>query len=72
MPKGSCFIWARPPVDIPSEQAVVKMLEQVGVLAAPGAGFGKNGEGYIRFSTTEPEEKLDEVVFRLGKIDWNK
>ena len=70
MPEGSCFIWAKPPVDIPSEQAVVKMLEQEGVLAAPGAGFGAHGEGYIRFSTTEPEEKLEEVIRRISRIKW--
>lgn len=70
MPEGSCFIWAKPPVDIPSEQAVVKMLEQEGVLAAPGAGFGAHGEGYVRFSTTEPEEKLEEVIRRISRISW--
>ena len=72
MPQGSCFIWAKPPIEIPSEQAVVKMLEQEGVLAAPGAGFGKNGEGYIRFSTTEPEENLEEAIRRISRIDWKK
>ena len=71
-PGGSCFIWARPPVKCSSLDAVYFMLENAHILAAPGSGFGKFGEGYVRFSITETEEKLKEVLRRIKKLDWSK
>jgi LL-diaminopimelate aminotransferase len=70
-PKGSCFIWARPPGKLNSIDAANLMLEKSMVLAAPGSGFGRCGEGYIRFSLTEPEAKLAEVIKRLAALRWN-
>jgi len=46
---------------------IKKMLE-VNVVAAPGIGFGKQGEGYVRFSLTRPEEKIKEACERLRSI----
>lgn len=71
-PQGSCFIWARPPVKIASLDAVMFMLQHAGLLTAPGSGFGACGEGYIRFSLTEPEAELAKVVKRIAALDWAK
>lgn len=71
-PQGSCFIWARPPVKISSIDAVCLMLERISLLAAPGSGFGKYGEGYIRFSLTEPEAVLADAIKRIKSLRWDK
>lgn len=71
-PAGSCFIWAKPPVEIDSVKAVMFMLEKAGVLAAPGSGFGKNGEGFIRFSITELDETLRAAANKIAVLDWNQ
>ncbi|OGS16560.1 MAG: hypothetical protein A2234_04850 [Elusimicrobia bacterium RIFOXYA2_FULL_58_8] len=71
-PRGSCFIWARPPVKISSIDAVCLMLGRISLLAAPGSGFGGCGEGYVRFSLTEPEPVLAEAVKRIGSVNWGK
>jgi len=71
-PGGSCFVWARPPVDCASLDAVYFMLEKASLLTAPGSGFGKYGEGFVRFSLTEPDAKLAETVRRLKTLDWTK
>ena len=71
-PGGGCFIWARPPVKCASLDAVYFMLEKASVLTAPGSGFGKFGEGYIRFSLTEPDAKLKETLRRIKTLDWGK
>ncbi len=71
-PEGSCFIWAKPPVQIGSLDAVCLMLERISLLAAPGSGFGKYGEGYVRFSLTEPEPVLADAIKRIKALDWNK
>ena len=70
-PGGSCFVWAKPPKDVPSLDAVYFMLEKASLLTAPGSGFGRHGEGYIRFSLTEPDKRLDEVLRRLRALDWS-
>jgi LL-diaminopimelate aminotransferase len=69
-PEGSCFVWAKPPADMKSIDSVRLMLEKAAVLAAPGSGFGGCGEGYIRFSLTEPEPLLYEALRRIGELRW--
>lgn len=71
-PGGSCFVWARPPVDRSSLDAVYFMLEKAHILTAPGSGFGRYGEGYVRFSLTEPDARLDEALQRLKALDWKQ
>ncbi|GAB4028941.1 MAG: LL-diaminopimelate aminotransferase [Elusimicrobiota bacterium] len=71
-PGGSCFIWARTPVKCSSERAAVFLLENAEVLSAPGSGFGKNGEGYIRFSLTLEDELLREAAEKIQNLDWSK
>ena len=71
-PGGSCFVWAKPPVKRSSLDAVYLMLEKASVLTAPGSGFGKYGEGYVRFSLTEPDRKLHEALSRISALDWGK
>jgi len=46
------------------------MLEKAAVLAAPGSGFGSCGEGYVRFSLTEPEPLLYEALRRVRELRW--
>ena len=71
-PGGSCFIWAKPPVKASSLDAVYFMLDRISVLTAPGSGFGKCGEGYIRFSLTEPDQVLRETIKRIKSLDWTR
>jgi LL-diaminopimelate aminotransferase len=37
-------------------------------VATPGLGFGKYGEGYIRFSITQQTKRIEEAVVRLEKM----
>lgn len=69
-PQGSCFVWARPPAGCTSLEAVYFMLEKAHILTAPGSGFGRCGEGFVRFSLTEPDTRLAEAVKRLRALDW--
>jgi len=47
------------------------MLDKISVLTAPGSGFGKCGEGYVRFSLTEPDAALKEAAKRIKQLDWS-
>ena len=42
------------------------LLEKAGVVCTPGAGFGKCGEGYIRFSAFNDYEKVAQAMDRIG------
>lgn len=65
MPKATFYVWAECGAD--SINFVKKMLA-VDVVATPGVGFGSQGEGYVRFSATCPEERIKEACERLKKI----
>jgi aspartate/methionine/tyrosine aminotransferase len=40
----------------------------VGVAVTPGIGFGIHGENYVRFSLTQPKEKITEACDRIRKL----
>ena len=44
------------------------LIEEAGVVATPGVGFGKHGEGFIRMALTVPEGRLKEAVGRIKKV----
>lgn len=66
-PKGSIYIWAPVPEGDTSVSFSEFLLEQAGVVVAPGSGYGPNGEGYVRFSLTLPDSRLEEGVSRIAK-----
>jgi aspartate aminotransferase len=57
-PEGSFYIFLKTP--IPDDIAFSKMLSEQGVLAVPGAGFGRSG--YIRLSLTIPLERIEKSI----------
>ncbi len=57
-PKASLYVWAKVPQGYNSVDFATDLLEQVGVVVTPGAGYGKNGEGYVRLSLTIPDAGL--------------
>lgn len=45
-----------------------KLMNQAQVVCTPGVGFGKCGEGYVRFSAFNSSEKVDEAIERIKGI----
>ncbi len=41
-----------------SMKFVIELIKDKGVMIGPGAGYGRYGEGYVRFSLTQPDDKL--------------
>ena len=68
-PKASFYIWAKIPEGYNAEEFTLKLLDEAGVAVTPGVGYGKGGEGYIRFSLTVPDVQFKEGVKRL--LAWN-
>ena len=45
-----------------------KLLKEANVVTTPGAGFGKDGQGYIRISAFNSRANVEEAVRRLAKV----
>jgi LL-diaminopimelate aminotransferase len=61
-PKATFYVWLNCGVD--SMEFATKLLS-VGVAVTPGIGFGEHGERYIRFSLTQPKERIEEACKRI-------
>lgn len=66
MPRAALYLWAPIPAGWPSSEAfALAVMEQTGVVFAPGSFFGPAGEGYVRVAITAPTARLHEAVTRL-------
>ena len=65
LPRGTIFVWAKIPGKKSSKRISLELLRKTGVLTTPGSGLGSEGEGYLRFSLTVPEDKIKEALERM-------
>lgn len=67
-PKGSFFAWLPVPDGFTSQSFADYLLDAADVAVAPGNGFGKYGEGFIRVGLLMDEARLVEAVQRIGNL----
>jgi alanine-synthesizing transaminase len=70
-PRATMFEWAPIPgefVGLGSMEFARRLLREAGVVVSPGVGFGREGEGHVRFALIEPEERLREAGERIGRV----
>jgi LL-diaminopimelate aminotransferase len=65
-PKATFYVWL-PVNDCMSFAA--KLLNEAGIVATPGVGFGASGEGYVRFAITRPVARIKEAIERMRGLD---
>ncbi|NES19011.1 MAG: LL-diaminopimelate aminotransferase [Symploca sp. SIO3E6] len=67
-PQATMYVWAKLPAPWTSNSMgfCTQLVAQTGVAAAPGAGFGKAGEGYVRFALVRESEVLETAVERMA------
>lgn len=65
VPKATFYVWVR--VGNGMEFAT-RLLEEAGIVATPGIGFGECGAEYVRFAITRPVERIREAVGRIGRM----
>ena len=70
LPKATFYLWIRVPLGYTSAQFATLLIENAGIVATPGNGFGDAGEGYIRMTLTVDESRLQEAINRLKKINF--
>jgi len=70
VPKATFYVWARVPDGYDSMTLCGKLLDEADVVGIPGAGFGRGGEGYVRFALCVPVERIRVAIERLRRIKW--
>ncbi|NLS90735.1 MAG: aminotransferase class I/II-fold pyridoxal phosphate-dependent enzyme [Planctomycetaceae bacterium] len=70
-PRATMFVWAKMPEEWAAKMSsfdfAMKLLEEGDVAVSPGGGFGPAGEGYLRMSLVENEERLRQAVRQIGR-----
>jgi aspartate/methionine/tyrosine aminotransferase len=65
-PTGAFYVLANARhLDTDSHRLAFDILEKAGVAVTPGVDFGRNAEGYLRFSYANSLEQIDEGMKRL-------
>lgn len=65
---NSPYIWAKTPEGVGSWDFFNKLLHEANVVTTPGAGFGPEGEGYIRLTGFGDAEATKQAVERIVGI----
>lgn len=65
--KGTMFVWCPLPDGYKDSFEFCNLLmEKTGVICTPGAAFGENGEGYVRFALVKNPCELAEICRIIG------
>ena len=66
--QNSPYIWLKCPDNMKSWDFFDKLLTEIAVVGTPGAGFGKNGEGYFRLTAFGNHENTTEAMKRFKSL----
>ncbi len=67
-PRATFYFWIRTPGGMSSMECCRFLIEELGIVATPGVGFGAGGEGYFRLSITADTETVREAGRRLESL----
>ncbi|MGC3998950.1 MAG: aminotransferase class I/II-fold pyridoxal phosphate-dependent enzyme [Anaeromyxobacter sp.] len=71
VPAASMFAWAPIPEayrSLGSLEFAKRLIDEAGVAVAPGVGFGRAGDGYVRIALIEDEARLAQAAERLAAM----
>jgi aspartate/methionine/tyrosine aminotransferase len=69
-PQATMYIWAKLPEPWQNNSIdfCTKLVAATGVAVSPGAGFGKSGEGYVRFALVKEPEILRSAAQKIASF----
>lgn len=69
-PEATMFVWAKlpDPWQGRSVEFCTQLVAATGVAVAPGVGFGRSGEGYVRFALVHDPEVLRNAVQQIAQF----
>ena len=66
---NSPYLWMKCPDGMDSWEYFDYLLNEAEIVGTPGAGFGKNGEGYFRLTAFVDSQKTVEAMERMKKLN---
>lgn len=66
-PRGTFYLWVPTPKGISSIEFATLLFERAHIVVAAGTAYGQYGEGFVRFSLTVPDDRLQEAMQRLRR-----
>ena len=69
-PKAGMFVWVKIPEPYAAMGSIrfsVEMMERANVAVSPGAGFGEEGEGYLRLALVENEHRIAQALKQMKR-----
>ncbi|MEM8778043.1 MAG: LL-diaminopimelate aminotransferase [Cyanobacteria bacterium P01_G01_bin.49] len=69
-PEATMYVWAKlpDPWATNSVEFCLQLVAKTGVAVSPGAGFGKQGEGYVRFALVHDPDTLKLAVDKIAQF----
>jgi aspartate/methionine/tyrosine aminotransferase len=70
IPTATLYVWAKLPDSWQgnSLEFCTQLVAATGVAVSPGSGFGKSGEGYVRFALVHEPEILENAVEKIARF----
>jgi alanine-synthesizing transaminase len=71
VPDASMFAWAPLPPQLAhlgSLEFTLKLLQEAEIAVSPGVGFGEYGEGYVRISLVENEQRIRQAARNVKRL----
>jgi alanine-synthesizing transaminase len=69
-PRGTMFVWApipEPYREMGSLEFSKHLVTDAEVATSPGVGFGRGGEGFVRFALIENEQRINQAIRNLKR-----
>lgn len=66
-PMATMYLWVPIPSGFNSTSFTHHLIQKTNVVVSPGVGFGDLGEGYVRISLVDTDERLKEAISRMKK-----
>ena len=70
-PRASMFVWAPLPLAHRAAGSIAfasALLQEARVAVSPGVGFGPGGEGFVRFSLVEDDDRIGQACAAIGEF----
>jgi LL-diaminopimelate aminotransferase len=72
LPRATLYLWLPIPRRYTTSlQFTTELLEATGIVVAPGSGFGKAGEGYVRIALCADEARCREAGERIARAGFH-
>ena len=68
VPKAGMFLWVKIPEAYSAMGSIkfsIEMMNRANVALAPGAGFGEEGDGYLRLALVENENRIRQALKQM-------